>query len=384
MNPIVIVGSGMAGYTLARELRKRAADAELVLITADDGASYSKPMLSTALAQQKSPEQLVQASAEAMAAQLRMRILTRTRVKHIDTVGRQVHFDGESLDYSRLVLALGADTLDPRLGGNAGGAALSVNDLGDYNRFRALLTTGSRVAVLGGGLIGCEFANDLAAAGFAVEVVHPAAWPLDRLLPEVAARSLVEALQQHGVRWHFGRKAQALNRADDGALSLQLDDGSTVTADVVVSAIGLRPRIALAQESGLAVARGIVVDRWLKTSAPDVFALGDCAEVEGLVLPFVQPLLIQARALAATLAGTPTALDYPAMPVVVKTPACPIAVASAKLGVAWSWQLETRADGHCALQVDASGKLVGFALAGAAVSERQTLAKQLPPAFDPL
>jgi rubredoxin-NAD+ reductase len=147
----------------------------------------------------------------------------------------------------------------------------------------------------------------------------------------------------------------------------------------VLSAVGLRPRIALAQAAGLATNRGIVVGRHLATSDADIFALGDCAEVAGLVLPFVMPIMHSARALAATLAGKPTPVAYPAMPVLVKTPACPTIVSPPPAGADGEWIVTADADGVKSLFQDASGKMLGFALNGKATAERAALAPQLPP-----
>ena len=149
-------------------------------------------------------------------------------------------------------------------------------------------------------------------------------------------------------------------------------------ADVVLSAIGLKPRIALAQAAGLAVKRGIVVDRTLRSSDPDIFALGDCAEVEGLVLPFTAPIMHAAKALANTLAGHATNLKYPAMPVMVKTPACPTVVAPPPVGCIGAWQVNITNDGVRALFVDNSGTLQGFALNGDAAADSRHLGTQLP------
>jgi rubredoxin-NAD+ reductase len=147
----------------------------------------------------------------------------------------------------------------------------------------------------------------------------------------------------------------------------------------VLSAVGLKPKLALAQAAGLTASRGIVVGRYLETSAPDVYALGDCAEVGGQVLPFVMPIMHAARALGPTLAGNRTAVSYPAMPVLVKTPACPTIVAPPPPAAAGEWRIEATGDGVKSLYIDAAGKLLGFALNGAATSERAKLTKELPP-----
>ena len=380
MHPIVIVGSGLAGYTLLKEIRKRDAATPVTLVTADDGVFYSKPNLSNALAAGRTAAALAGASAEKMATDLNATILPHTRVTALDTAAHQLHFGSSTLEYSTLILALGADPIPHGLGGTGAAAVLAVNDLADYAAFRNAIDGKQRITVLGGGLIGCEFANDLVQAGFSVNVVHLGAWPLERLLPVEAGLRLADSLTALGVNWHFGRTAQHVERTENG-YEVSLDNGETITADVVLSAIGLRPRTQLALAAGIPVGRGIQTNALLETGAAHVYAMGDCAEVEGLNLPYVQPLMVQARALAATLAGryaleaTPTPVVYPPMPVMVKTPAHPVAVLPPKIGAAGGWQVECNDTGICALHVDASGNLQGFALTGTETSRRTALAK---------
>jgi rubredoxin-NAD+ reductase len=376
MQPILIVGSGLAGYTLLKEIRKRDASRPVTLITADDGAFYSKPNLSNALTAGKSAAALASASAEKMAADLNATVLTATRVIAIDTQARRVSIGSGELAYDKLVLALGADPFAHGLAGSGAADVLAVNDLADYAAFRRAIDGKQRITVLGGGLIGCEFANDLAHAGFAVDVVHLGAWPLERLLPVEAGQRLADSLAAIGVAWHFGRTGKSVERTAE-AYQVMLDNGETVMADVVLSAIGLKPRTQLAQAAGIPVNRGIQTGRLLETGAANVYAMGDCAEVEGLNLPYVQPLMVQARALAATLTGTPTPVVYPAMPVMVKTPAHPVAVLPPRIGATGGWKVECSDTGICALHVGDDGRLQGFALTGSETSRRNTLAKEL-------
>ena len=376
MQAIVIVGSGLAGYTLLKEIRKRDAVTPVTLVTADDGAFYSKPNLSNALAAGKTAAMLAGASAEKMAADLNARVLAHTRVTAIDTQGRRIRTGHGELGYGKLVLALGADPFPHGLAGSGAAGVLAVNDLADYAAFRSAIDGKKRITVLGGGLIGCEFANDLVHAGFAVDVVHLGGWPLERLLPVEAGQRLADSLAALGVRWHFGRSGKSVEQTADG-YRLELDNGETIEADAVLSAIGLRPRTLLAQAAGIPVGRGIQTNGLLETGAANVYAMGDCAEVEGLNLPYVQPLMVQARALAATLAGTPTAVVYPAMPVMVKTPAHPVAVLPPRIGAAGSWKVECGETGICALHLDDNGRLQGFALTGSETGRRNALAKEM-------
>ena len=377
IGPIVIVGSGLAGYTVARELRKLDKDTPLVVVSRDDATFYSKPMLSNALAAGKAPSDLATSSARQMAEQLGARILAHTEIASINTAGRVLQAGEETLRYAKLVLALGADPISVPLAGDAAGEVLRVNDLADYARFRAAIAGRKRVVLMGAGLIGCEFANDLAAAGYGVDVVDPAPRPLGRLLPEAGGERMQRALEALGVRFHFGRTARAVERSA-AQLAVELSDGTRLAADAVLSAIGLKPRTALASKAGLKVNRGIVVDRFLATSAPDVYALGDCAEVEGHVLPYVLPIMQSARSLAKTLTGPPAAVSYPAMPVVVKTPALP-AVVCPPAGAAGDWRIEADDAGIEARFQDPGGTLQGFALLGAATARKSALAKELAP-----
>lgn len=377
-SPILIIGSGLAGYTLARELRKLDKEVPLTLITSDDGSFYSKPMLSNALAAGKTAETLVVQPVAQMRTQLNATILTEAAVSEIDTAGQRVQVGGEWMPYGKLVLALGAEPVRPPLSGNGAEGVFSVNDLEDYARFRKAIEGKKNIAIIGGGLIGCEFANDLRSANYEVTIIHPAVLPLERVLPPAAGEVLRDRLGEIGVNWRFGLKAEAVDRAEAG-YRVMLSDGSMLEADAVLSAVGLRPRTGMAQAAGLKVNRGIVTNLYLETSAQHVYALGDCAEVNGLVLLYVQPLMSAARALAKTLLGEKTAVSYPPMPVVIKTPACPLAVSTPPMDATGEWQVSCGEDGITALFYDSEKALLGFALVGKATEQKNALAKQLPP-----
>jgi rubredoxin-NAD+ reductase len=378
MKPIVIIGSGLAGHSLAREIRKLDQARPLHLLTADDGRFYSKPMLSNALHSKRSADDLATGTAAQVASQLGATIEAPVTVRTIDTAAHRIAYDGRTLDYDKLVLALGADPIRVPLQGDAADAPLSVNDLQGYARFRAALAHSKHVLIMGTGLIGCEFANDLCNAGYAVDMVDPAPLPLGRLMPPAAATALRNALAAQGVRWRLGTSVLSLQH-DGSSLRATLADGTVISTDLVLSAIGLRPRAALAAASGLHTQRGIVTDRYLATSAPDVYALGDCAEVEGLVLPFVMPIMHAARALARSLCGTPTAVTYPAMPVVVKTPALATVIAPPPPNAAGVWEETVDGANVRALFRSPDRRLLGYALTGSAAADKNALTKELPP-----
>jgi len=383
MNPIVIVGTGLAGYGTAREFRKHDSETPLVMITADDGTSYSKPMLSNAMARGKSPDELAQANAQTMAEQLNAEIITGRRVESLDAGTRTLTLtDGTSVTGHAIVLAIGARQTDPQLGGDAAEEAFAVNDLDAYRRVREALDGARRVVMVGGGLIGCEFANDWCRAGYDVTVIEPLAYPLGRMLPPIGGENLAASLRETGVKLVTGRAAAAIDRVD-GALVVRDDAGDEHPADVAVRAIGLRALTRLARDAGLETGRAIATDRSLETSAPGVFALGDCAEVDGIHLPFIMPIQQCARALGRTLAGERTRVDYPVMPVIAKTPACPVQLYGPPSGAEGEWQEErVEGGGTRSLFRDPAGNLRGFALTGAAVQEKGHWAKHVPGWFD--
>jgi rubredoxin-NAD+ reductase len=379
--PVVILGTGLAGYGLAKEFRKHDEDTPLILITSDDGRSYSKPMLSTGYTKNHSADDLAQLDAGSMARMLKASVWTLTKVNEIDT-RQQLIKVGDSqtaIHYGKLVLAVGAEVIRPPIEGDGLELVYSVNDLLDYGDFRTAVEKNDvkKVCLIGAGLIGCEYTNDLLNGGFQVEAVDPLGYCLPTLLPETAGKAVQAALEEKGAKFHFGPLVTAVNKSDSGVV-VSLNNGETIDADIVVSAVGVRPRIGLAQASGIETNRGIVTNRLLETSAPNVYAMGDCAEVDGHVLVYVAPLMAAARALGKTLAGEPTEVTYPAMPVTIKTPACPVVVAPPAAGAEGEWQIEADGTNVKAEFRNASGELLGFALTGDATREKMALQKELP------
>ncbi|QWE21184.1 NAD(P)/FAD-dependent oxidoreductase [Polynucleobacter sp. AP-Kolm-20A-A1] len=374
---IVIIGSGLAGYTVIREIRKLDKTAPITLVTREPGYFYSKPMLSTALASKKEAAQLISTPADGMAAQLEMTVLAECDVSAIDTKSQTLQTTKGVVPYGKLVLALGADQIRLPLQGNAASEVITVNDLEDYAQFRTAIAGKKKVAILGAGLIGCEFANDLSLGGYAVDVIDLAPQALGRLLPEAAALELQEKLSAAGVNWHLSTTVQTIDRQGD-SLQVTLANGNTFACDVFLSAVGLKPRIDLAKASGISTGLGIQVNRELETNIKNIFAIGDCAEVEGLVLPYVMPIMQAARALAPTLIGNATALTYPAMPVMVKTPALATVVSPPAKGAEGNWTTTPVEGGLEARFESADGKLLGFALMGTATAQRGALTKELP------
>ena len=396
--PLIVVGAGLAGWTTVREFRKLDPDTPVTLISADSADFYAKPTLSNAMAQQRGPTQLVTTPAARMAETLKVTLLANTQVLAIDTAQRLVRTAQGDWPYRDLVLATGALAIRLPLAGNAADQVLSVNSLDDFATLhgRLMAVEGSvaakaRVLIMGAGLIGCEFANDLASAGHSVQVVDPAPAPIATLLPAAASAELQAALGAMGVQWHFGTTVTAVQQVDagdtsPGALRVELANGQIIAADLVLSAIGLRANTALAQAAGLHCERGVVVDASLRSSQPHIHALGDNAQYAGQnwddpakapvtggrTLPYVMPIMNAAKVLAANLAGTRTALVFPLMPVAIKTPALPIVVAPPVPGTAGGWHGVSAGVWQFR---DTQDQVRGFVLTGAQTAQRMAQSK---------
>lgn len=385
MQPIVIIGSGMAGYTLAREFRKLNTEQALVMICADDAVNYAKPTLSNALVGNKAPEQIGLGDAEKMAAQLNLRIEKHTWVKQIDAENRELHIENQEQTtiqpYSKLILAVGANPIRLAISGDASDDIHVVNSLTDYRTFRENLSKSAdkRVVILGAGLIGCEFANDLQNTGHQATVIDLAPQPLGRLLPSHVAEAFKQNLEETGIHFVLGTTVEKVSKHAEQGYIVTLANGQNLVADVVLSAIGLQPNIGLAKDAEIETSRGVVTNTLMETNQADIYAIGDCAEVNGMLLPYVMPLMQQARALAKTLNGQSTSVHYPAMPVAVKTPAAPLTVLPAPLDVDVTWETEELDDGMIAKAFDSSATLRGFVLLGpTAGKQRLTLTKLVP------
>jgi rubredoxin---NAD+ reductase len=378
--PVVIVGSGFAGYTVAREVRRRDRNIGMLMLSRGGANNYSKPMLSNAFAEKLLPAQLAGTPREQMAKRLNMKIEPDANVEWIDPVAHCLHLSGgERVGYGKLVLAIGARARMPKFAGNAASRVLSVNNLSEYEALLVALDGASKVAVIGAGLVGCELANDLLTGGFSVDLLDMSPRMLARFLPPDAADAVTQALVDEGVRWHPGAMIQSVDAAEPDGRRILITGhhGLNIECDVVIAAIGLDPETVRA-EPALEINRGIVVDRYLQASAPDIYAIGDCAEVEGNVLPFLEPVQHGARALAATLTGTATAVHYPPMPIDVKTPAHPVRVLLPPAGCRGRWRMEKSASGGVfATFAEEDGEIAGYVLSGDQIKRESELALAL-------
>lgn len=377
---ILVIGSGFAAQQLVKSLRKLDTEQPIRLITADSGVEYNKPDLSHVVSRGCTAAAMTRLSGSDFAEQQHIALLPHCPVLGIDPARRIVMTGQGEFAYGQLVLATGASAARPDLPGSE--QLVTLNSQQEYAAAEGPIQQARRIMVLGAGLIGCELAMDMASDGREVTLVDLADSPLSALLPAVLSQPLQQALRSQGVKLQLGQGIAELSLLDpdrpQGGWRVTLSNGRVSEQDLVIAAIGLKPNLVLAQAAGLAVERGILVDDSLQTSAPHIFALGDCAQWRGQLLPFLQPIVLGANALARTLLGMPTPLTLPPMLVKVKTPRYPLQLAGRTKGEDLTWQCRWNSQGMVAEAHGEDGELCGFVVGGDQMSAAFPLLRQLP------
>jgi nitrite reductase (NADH) large subunit len=305
---IAVIGGGIAAQALCEEVRARDPEVGLTMICAESCLPYDRVRLSEILVSGEESEALALRPEEWYEDNAVETLLGR-RVERIDAAfGRLTLDGGEALSIDRLVLATGSQPLMPPLPGLDLPGVIPFRDPGDCDAIRAAAAAGARVAVIGGGLLGLEAAYGIAAQGARVTVVHLMERLMERQLDDEAAAMLLPAIEALGVEVLLGRQTErVLGR--ERAEGLRFAGGEEIPADLVVVSIGIRPEAALAAEAGIETGRGIVVDDGMRTSAPGVWAVGECAEHRGVVYGLVAPIREQAAVAAASLLGEEARYD---------------------------------------------------------------------------
>jgi NADPH-dependent 2,4-dienoyl-CoA reductase/sulfur reductase-like enzyme/nitrite reductase/ring-hydroxylating ferredoxin subunit len=268
---VVIIGGGGAGFAAAEMLRREGFAGEVTVFSADDAAPYDRPNCSKDYLAGTAPEDWMPLRPPDCYKDQSISLELRSCVTGIDVKARQVTLhDGRSAPFDKLLLATGAEPV--RLDIPGADHVHVLPSLADSRAIIAAASQAKRAVVLGASFIGLEVAASLRARGIEVHVVAPESAPLERILGHEFGDFIRRMHEQHGVIFHLGQTATAIN---DGTVAL--NNGTTLPADLVVVGIGVRPRIELAERAGLKIDRGIVVNEYLQTSAPGIFAAGDVA-----------------------------------------------------------------------------------------------------------
>jgi nitrite reductase (NADH) large subunit len=306
MKRLVVVGNGMAGVACVEHILKQKPDFEITIFGDETHVNYNRIMLSLVLAGEKAADDIVLNSAEWYRSN-NIRARLGVKISGIDREARLVTDEqGNSTPYDRLILATGSSAFIPPIPGVEKENVHVFRTLDDTHALMSKARKGLKAVVIGGGLLGLEAARGLQVRGCDVTVIHLMDSLMERQLDTTGGEYLKRRIEGMGIRVLLPRQTSTIfgNGHVDG---LRFADGEELDAELVVIAAGIKPNVALARNAGLEVNRGIIVDDFMETSDPRIFAVGECTEHRGQTFGLVAPLYDQARVLASTITGNRSA-----------------------------------------------------------------------------
>ena len=365
MKKLVVVGNGMAGMACVEQILKYSPQFEITVFGDETHVNYNRIMLSSVLAGERSADEITLNSLEWYQ---RNDITLRLGVRIVDVnseLKTVTGDDGSVTEYDTLLLATGSSAFKPPIPGLDKKNVLAFRTLDDTRALLQLAGPGVKAVVIGGGLLGLEAARGLQVQGCAVTVVHLMGTLMERQLDPDGGNYVTGKMEDLGIRVLLRRSTTAVV-GEELAEGVALEDGTILEADIVVVAAGIRPNVELAYKAALHVNRGIVVNNFMETSDPDIFAVGECVEHNGVCYGLVAPLIEQGKVLAATMTGNKGA-EYTGTVLATKLKIMGVDVFSAG---DWSEQhadpvrFEDRALGVYKKLTVRDGKLVGAILVG--------------------
>ena len=310
-NFYLILGNGAAGFNAAKAIRERDKTGRIVMVSNEPYSSYNRPMLTKSIVAGLSPEQIAVTDGKWYEDNRIYQVLGKTVVS-VDTEGREaVLSDGTKLHYTKLIYALGSECFIPPIEGSKLPEVVAIRRLEDTDRVQELMKGGKNAVVIGGGVLGLEAAWELKKGGLNVTVLEMAPVLMGRQLDGDFGELLKEISASAGVNIHTGVSVAAI-RGEEHVTAVALADGTEFPADLVIISAGVRANTAIAQEMGLEIGRGVVVNERMETSLADVYACGDCAEYKGVNYAIWPEAAEQGRIAGANAAGE--AAEYAQVP----------------------------------------------------------------------
>ncbi len=308
---LVVVGNGMApGRALDRLFEQVPGAYDVTIFNAEPRVNYDRIMLSPVLSGEKSFDQIV-IHGDGWYVKHGVTLYKGATVTQIDRAAKTVtSARGISVPYDKLIIATGSQPIIIPVPGHKLAGVLTYRDLDDVQAMLIAAKSRGSAIVIGGGLLGLEAAVGLKEQGMDVTVLHLAPTLMERQLDAPAGHLLQRAIEERGIKVIVKANTKAI-LGEKKAEAVLLEDGTRLPADLVVMAVGIKPNAQLAKDAGITVNRGIVVDESMRTSDPDIFAVGECAEVQGQVFGLVAPLYEMANVIAARLAGDESATFTP-------------------------------------------------------------------------
>lgn len=382
-NSVVIIGAGLAGWHVIDAIRAKDKDIPITLITTDSGDRYHKPMLTMAISQNKRASDLVRATGADAAEAAGVTLIADTQVTDIDTATQQLqlisanrsdpaHTDYAAINYGKLVLAMGAHPIFPK--SLPEDLVWHVNHIERFGQLQEKLATGSQhIAIVGAGMVGTEIAEDLLKAGHQVTLIDLNDAPLSQMLPAKATARIAKAVQSQGINFLGGYQVSGVTRISDGnddsnegklqvsyePIATNSDSNAdkqpaTVIVDHVIASTGLTVDDKLPTAAGVEFDRrtGIVVDApTLRTTANNIYAIGDCMSINGVACRYVAPLRAQATTIADDILGHEHS-GYEHKPPMIRLKNKAISVMATGVPQAkGNWQVKSESEGELIMEL---------------------------------
>jgi rubredoxin-NAD+ reductase len=347
---VVIVGAGIAGWSVAAAIREADAHVPVTIVTHCDGDVYNKPELAIAFSRGQTPATLLRETGADAARRLGIRLLPKTDAIGISPEFKKLRTTRGTLRYDSLVLAAGAKAklptgIDPAL-------CWRINSLEAWSSLHSALGGGpKKIAIIGAGMVGCEFAEDLSRAGHEVQLFGITTEPLPGLLPGIVGERVRTGLEGLGVRYRAGVSVAAIQRLPNNSLQIDFLGGESEIVDQVVAAVGVATEPRMVRAAGLDFDGGIVVDpKTLETSAHSVYAIGDCISMNGIACRFIEPIKRQAETIAAAVTKTgQQPYDHRSPVIRLKTKSAPVTI-EGLVSPQGEWRQVDSADGELIME----------------------------------
>ena len=302
MEKLVVVGNGMAGVACVEQILKHAQKFEITIFGDETHVNYNRILLSSVLAGEKSPDEIVLNGLE-WYEQNGIRLRLGVRITDVNVEQKTVTGDdGSVTPFDKLLLATGSSPLIPSIEWMKKEGVFVFRNIDDTRALLERARPGSKAVVIGGGLLGLEAARGLQVQGCDVTVVHLMDRLMERQLDLTGGGYLKAKMECLGVRVLLSKSTTEI-LGNGRAQGVAFKEGPSIDADFVVVAAGIRPNTELGRKASLQVNRGIVVNNHMETSHPDIFAVGECVEHNGICYGLVAPLIEQGKVLAATITG---------------------------------------------------------------------------------
>lgn len=356
MKNVIIIGAGLAGWSVVDAIRSLDKEIPITLISADNADRYHKPMLSNSISQNKSADSLIRADGQAASETAGITLVNNAKV--VDIKDNTVITDQyQSYPFSHLVLAMGAEPIYPAMLPKSD-KIFDVNHLSGFRNLQNALTDKKHLVILGAGMVGVELAEDLAVAGHQVTLIDNNAYPLAGILPPVAGERLGGALANLGVQFFQAKLSQVLDGQD--TLQLSFDGGTILTAERLVIATGLKVDDGLPKALGLEFEDrlGILLNDDLTTNQPNIYAIGDCVAIGGRPCRFVAPHRPQATAIAHAILELPYEYKHINPMIRLKNKSVLMQATGIPNGRADGWQITSDEGGKLVLEQTTDGVVV--------------------------